>query len=460
MSESADVGRCHHRLMGTAPTMVVGSLRGVLRVPAARAVILLSSVVLALALGDIAAYHWVGHFQPVVRSDGEGYYIYLPAWFVDHDPTLVHTVARHFGATDYSFAGLVRNAHGYTDKYGIGVAVLEAPFFLAAQLLVSLVAETAGGYSRVDQITVLVAAGFYGVLGLAALRAFLRRRFSEPVVLTTLVALLLGTDLYHYLTMDGMFSHAFSFGAVSVMLLTLQRWEERPASFRRALFVGITAGLIVLIRPTNAVLLAVIPLYGIRDLGSLRQRVAALTERWRQVLVVVAAAGLTFAPQFLQWHAETGQWIVYPYPGETFSWLHPHLLQTLFSFDPHGLLPWSPVAALGIVGLARLRRSIPEMYAATAVSLLLGWYVISAWNNWWFGGGFGDRAFVDLFPLFALPLASLFASVRRPALRSVTAAIAVMAVAITTLQMIHYWQDRIPIQGATPADYVRVLFDR
>jgi hypothetical protein len=446
--------------MGTAPTMVVGLLRGLLRAPVALAITLLSCVVLALVLGDIAAYHWLGHFQPVIRSDGEGYYIYLPAWFVDHDPTLAHTVARHFGATDYSFAGLVRNTHGYTVKYGIGVAVLEAPFFLVAQLLVSLVGAAPGGYSRIDQFMVLVAAGFYGVVGLAALHSFLRRRFSEPVVLSTLVALLLGTNLYHYLTFDGMFSHTFTFAAVSLMLLTLQRWEERPRSLRRALLVGITAGLIVLIRPTNAVLLVVIPLYGVRDLASLRQRVAALNERWRQVLVLAGSAGLTFAPQFLQWHAETGNWIVYPYPGETFSWLHPHLLHTLFSFDPHGLLPWSPVAALALIGLPRLRRTLSDMYVATAVSLLLGWYVISAWNTWWYGGGFGDRAFVDIFPLLALPLASLFVSVRRPALRAATAAVTALIVAITCLQMIHYWQGRISIEGASLADYARVLFNR
>jgi hypothetical protein len=418
----------------------------------------LIGVVVALVLGDIAAYHWISQPAPVVRIDGEGYYLYLPAWFVDKDPTLLHTIARHFAGVDPTFAGLDRNARGYTESYGIGVAVLEAPFFLIAQALTPLTGAKADGYSMLDQYAMLVAAAFWAVIGLAFLGNFLRRYFSLGVVLATMAALLLGTDLYHFLTYDASLSHAYSFAAIAGALLALQRWEEQPRSRRRAAFLGVCVGAVVLIRPTNVVLLAFIPLYGVGSIATLRKRAAAVIDRRRGVLVGVLVAVMIALTQTLQWHAESGHWLLRPYPRISFDWLHPHLLTTLFSFDPHGLLPWSPIAALALVGMIQLRRSMPHMFLGVLLSVLVGWYVISAWHFYWYGGGYGNRAFTDMFPLLALPLAAFFASVRRRISRIAVSTVVLILAAVTCAQMIHYWQLRVPFDGMSAADYFRVLF--
>jgi hypothetical protein len=140
------------------------------------------------------------------------------------------------------------------------------------------------------------------------------------------------------------------------------------------------------------------------------------------------------------------------------TWLHPHLLTTLFSFDPHGLLPWSPIAALALVGMIQLRRSMPHMFLGVLVSVLVGWYVISAWHFYWYEGGYGNRAFTDMLPLLALPLAAFFASLRRRGSRIAVSTVVVILAAVTCTQMIHYWQLRVPFDGMSAAAYFRVLF--
>ena len=52
------------------------------------------------------------HGDPPIRSDGVGYYIYLPAVFLDHDLSLVRTVHRSFGGDLQKAGDLRRVEHG------------------------------------------------------------------------------------------------------------------------------------------------------------------------------------------------------------------------------------------------------------------------------------------------------------------------------------------------------------
>jgi hypothetical protein len=70
--------------------------------------------------------------QGTMRSDGEGYYVYLPTVFIDHDLTMVRTAERSFGGSPGYIQG-VRWArttvpvgepgqHQRLDQYGVGEA--------------------------------------------------------------------------------------------------------------------------------------------------------------------------------------------------------------------------------------------------------------------------------------------------------------------------------------------------
>src|SRR5689334_9584871 len=69
---------------------------------------------------------------PPIRSDGVGYYLYLPASLIDHDLSLDTTVRRSFGGKSPEWAGVnrIRETNRLLIKYPPGEAIMLAPFFL------------------------------------------------------------------------------------------------------------------------------------------------------------------------------------------------------------------------------------------------------------------------------------------------------------------------------------------
>ena len=64
-----------------------------------------------------------------VRSDGEGYYMYLPAYIIHRDFSL----QKMKDLVDSGIEGLSQQANGrYINKYAIGEAIMIMPFFLLA----------------------------------------------------------------------------------------------------------------------------------------------------------------------------------------------------------------------------------------------------------------------------------------------------------------------------------------
>lgn len=110
---------------------------------------------------------------PPIRSDGFSYYVYLPAWFIHHDPTLERTAADCCGGTFPQFTAIYRwPATGrWVNPHPIGEAVLLLPFFLAADALTRWSNLSRDGFSMYYQH----AAGLAGVLYFAAGLALLRR---------------------------------------------------------------------------------------------------------------------------------------------------------------------------------------------------------------------------------------------------------------------------------------------
>ena len=66
--------------------------------------------------------------NPVIRSDGKGYYLYLPSVFIHHSLTMHWTEPmRGDGGVLFSLSAVRPGV--YLDKYPIGMAILWLPFF-------------------------------------------------------------------------------------------------------------------------------------------------------------------------------------------------------------------------------------------------------------------------------------------------------------------------------------------
>ena len=106
----------------------------------------------------------------------------------------------------------------------------------------------------------------------------------------TLLALTFGTNLFHYLTFDAVYSHAFSFAAVAFVLWSSVRLVEQPTR-ARALLLGLGIGLVATIRPTNLVVCLFPLLLGVCSWADARARMRALLTH--PGLLVASAGGFS-----------------------------------------------------------------------------------------------------------------------------------------------------------------------
>ena len=349
----------------------------------------------------------------VIWSDAEGYYVYLPGVF---NLPSVHAIPEGSMAP-------IRNDKGeMVVKYTCGVAMFQLPFFLAARAYCD-----ARGIDRADIYNIHYAravalAGYMAAfLGLFFLQKILRRWFSEPVVLLTLISILGGTNLFYYATKEMGMSHAYSFCLFAFLAWQMPRFLERP-SWTNAALLGGALGWTVLIRPTNVLVLVFLLGYEIYSWRQLGERLRFLGRHLPQLAVAAAAAALFFLPQMWYWHEMTGHWIRYSYTDEGFPyWNKPKIAEVLF--DPqNGLFLYSPIVLLAVAGLIPAWRQKRLSAPAIAVVFVLGTYIFASWWAWWFGGAFGHRSYVELYALLALPMALCIEGllrIRRPALRGV-----------------------------------------
>ncbi len=88
-------------------------------------------------MAAVAGYVWIyaGGLQTTpVRSDGFGYFVYLPAVIVHHDPTLETTARECCGGAFPAWTAIIRwpGTSRYVSAHPIGVSILLLPAYVAA----------------------------------------------------------------------------------------------------------------------------------------------------------------------------------------------------------------------------------------------------------------------------------------------------------------------------------------
>jgi hypothetical protein len=383
-----------------------------------------------------------------IRSDGFSYYVYLPSWFIYHDASLSSVAKDCCGGQFPPWTAIIRwPATGrWVDAHPIGEALLLAPAFLVAHLLTRWTNLAADGFTVYYQHAAGLSGLFAAVAGLLLLRRVLLRYFTEGVTTATLASLLAGTSLYHYATFDSVWSHAFSFALIAALLERVTTWRRDRTG--DGVLVGAIAGLIVLVRHTNAI----IPAMLIAAAAMLRRRERNGPDM-RAALIAVAVASLVIVPQLLVYRAATGHIIVSSYGDLRFAFTSPHLVGVLVS-PAKGLFFWSPLLLFAVVGFFVFPEPLRRWRPAIVSVLVLDTYLIASWWDWQFGASYGHRGFVDLYPFFALGLASFYERVSQ-SLRSRRAAIAVVVTlcALSTFQMLQYWHGVLPMSDTTWSQY-------
>lgn len=411
---------------------------------------------------------WVYHVKvlnaPKVYSDGFGYFAYLPAvLYGDFSFSFIEK-----GGWEHTLK-LVEASGGLVNKYPVGVAILESPFFFAAHLI-SLFRDaltgsvTATGYSNLYQYMILFGGVCYWILGTVLLYLLLTKYlgFSRKVSLLSCMIITYGTNLFHYASYDACFSHVYSYFLFCAFLYYLCWYEERDAGDRnkwwQTCIFGLLAGLIFMCRNTNILFVLTYVFYGVRDWQTLKVRTLKILQP-RRVIPIVLTGCVTILPQLLYWRVATGHWIAYSYGEEAFYWLAPQLANFLFSVRK-GLFFWSPILFLAVVGMIVSYRTRGKLYTGLLLFFAVIVYVSSAWWAWHYGGSFGQRVAVDFMCLFAVFIAELLHGLeerKRQRGRDGKYKLAVGAVcgycviciAWNLLSMMAYWYRVLPSDGAT-----------
>jgi glycosyltransferase involved in cell wall biosynthesis len=350
--------------------------------------------------------HWKDE-RRVIEWDAISYYAYLPAAFIYNDLSL--SFADNYRGPHKFIVWPDKGPEGrYVIKTSMGLSMLWSPFFLTGHAAAILTGADAGGYSPPYKFFLLVSALSFLATGLVYLRKILLLHSSDAITAAVLAAFVIGTNLYWYTLYQGTMPHVYSFALISAFIWYSIKWHSRGnKSAWPATRLGLLLGLITLIRPTNIVIVLILMLYGVLSADSLRQRFRGTIADYRLLAVIAIAAFAVWVPQLIYWKEMTGQWLYYSYgSNERFFFGDPAIIKGLFSWRK-GLFIYTPLMVFAFAGIITLwmRRS-PHALAVT-LFVPVNIFIIFSWWCWWYGGGFGQRAFIDSYALMAVASSSL-----------------------------------------------------
>ena len=401
---------------------------------------------IALAVFVITALGYYTGFMPFayMHSDGNGYYMYLPAWFVYKDPGIHFLDQLTADPSGFENTFYLMETGQVVDKYTMGVALLELPFFLVAHLLTCIfLPGRVDGYSAIYQLGMMASTCFYYFIGCLCTYKAGQKYASKKSLFWSVVLVTLGSGLLHYISRDGSYSHVYSFACIALFILLIQKFEEKP-SMKLQLLGGLIFGMLTLIRVTNVVMVMIYVCFNVDSFRNFWSRLLNILKP-KNWIGIAAGFILVWLPQLIYWKWAAGSFIVNSYnlPGnifdERFYWTEPKILNVLFYIN-RGIFFWCPVIVLSALGFILCRKYIKELWTGLLVSLLLFIYIISAW--WCYDGlcGFTNRFFVDMSGAFMLMMAVFWERIRdRIALRRAATVFSIVSVIWTNLFMIEYW---------------------
>ena len=290
-----------------------------------------------------------------------------------------------------------------------------------------------GDFIASSALVELLVASFFIALTTVLIYFIAREVTGPPVAAATALIFAFATPAWS-IASRGLWQHGPSMMLLSLVLLIALRAGRRPGGLGTggAALMGAVLALNFFVRSSNAVAAAVFTVFVWR------------LHRRRLWPFLGAAAGMTLL--FALYNQS-----VYGYPLAPYSWvqregaaglsLHPRFLEALagnlispgrglFIYVPFAVLSvWGIVLAPGSAAAHALRRYLVAI-------LLLHWLLISSFEDWIGGHGFGPRYWTDMMPLlvwFLIPVltrAAELAHSRRWALPAATAVLILLSFGI------------------------------
>jgi hypothetical protein len=360
--------------------------------------------------------------NPWVRGDGVGYYAYARAPLIEHNFDFTHD----YQSANESF----REAHlengqpkagqrtrtGHLDNhFSVGPAMLWSPFLLVAHGGV-LLAKALGsnvpddGFSAPYRYAMAFGTGLYGFLALL-LSFCLACKYVGPIwAFVATLAIWWGSSLPFYMYFNPSWSHAHSAFVVALFLWYWDATRERR-SLPQWLLLGMIVGLMLDVYYLNSMVVSVLAVEAVGQYAKILRSQSTSSPSFLELLVRHLLFG--FAVIVVMIPTFVSRWIVYGGPFETgyvtirdFLWRSPVFFSVLFSSN-HGLLAWTPLLVLAILGLLLFTFRFPKVGVPLSTAVVAFYLFVSFYPDWAGISSYGNRFFVSLTPIFILGLAYL-----------------------------------------------------
>ena len=185
-------------------------------------------------------------------------------------------------------------------------------------------------------------------------------------------------------------------------------------------------------------------------------------------LVQAAIAGvagfvLVFLPQALAYASINGGVRPDATVARKLTWWSPHAVGVVFSPE-HGLLAWTPLVAIALIGLVLLATNRVARPEAQRVGVLLALmclaqiYTSGIVESWTVAGSFGQRRFVALTPVLTIGVATILAVTTHVWVRRTVMTLLVLCVWWNVGLMAQFGMNRMDRQKLTLARNARLTF--
>lgn len=393
--------------------------------------------------------------HPIISSDGKGYYAYLPAMLIHQDLSFgfVDDYEQKYYIPEHRGNFLLKTENGIVNKYFVGTAVLMAPFFMLGHFAAHLNGMPTDGYSWPYQMAMVIGALFWLFFGAYLFVRFLMgRQLGVGGEHWAVMALLFATGLFYYAIAEPTMSHIYSFAMVCSALYLAQRYFS-AGRMRHFLLLAIIMGLIVLIRPVNGLFALALPVAA-ADFTQLRSRLPSQSNFWHWISAAALFLAVCAIQPLIYW-LQTGSPWVWSYNEEGFNFARPEVMNVLFSFRK-GLFVYTPIAALGLLGILWHLRKDHFQAGFVLVFLVLITWVISSWWMWYYGGSFGMRPYLEFMPVFVIGVMWLWQACHKW-MRRLLMTLLSMLMFVNVVQSFQYNQSILLWDGMTREIYKRVF---
>jgi hypothetical protein len=367
-------------------------------------------LVLVLVFTNIYLKRW--EHTKIIDWDIVSYYAYLPATFIHKDLSLkfIEGKEKEYFERRQFFPETAPNGSKVI-KTTMGMSIIYLPFFIIAHNLAPLLGYPNDGFSQIYHIAIHFGFSIYLFIGLWYLHRLLIIFFKPINVFFGIITVIFGTNLFYYSTSESVMSHVFTFSLGSIFLFfsnkILSNWRIRDS-----IILGLVGGLLVLLRPTNIVYF-LFPLFIIvQNYKQFNERILFFIRDYKKVLLIAFIAFLVILPQILYWKILTGNFLFNSYVNERFYFDSPLFLKGLFSFRK-GWLIYSPLMILSIVGIYNLFKAHKSVFLPIFFITFFYMYLIFSWWNWWYGGSFGMRPMIDIYPLLLFSVVAFIEGVNK-----------------------------------------------